>query len=908
MSVFPSTEAIMLEIHQSFGGQGYQTKKKNKFATGQANLAAHTVMGQEILESIFSALDMDPRAQKDALDNFMEFGNSYKTLELNTWTFAAEQQQVLWALLAHFFAPVLGRRVGFWNLGQPLDKGMPGGRFWYLPELREIDGESCLHLPVAQVIDWLLDLLGLPLEEFADQRSDITDGAHDSLRRSLYNWRNKTLIQIDTIQKYFSDDQTQAFAGAFVLDSNRTPAEQFADALNFVKRKKLTAHKLRFEIPITQEGRLETILDGRADEDDQAALVSCLAERYAVPSMHVIRQRLLLARAVQDGYVRLLGFLCPSVDKECADLKKNKLLQLFSIYKLVYNLTVGAYHSCQEQGENAENIWFEQHLPESNTSDLFLSILPSRKESASLELAFLLTRRFYEMRAGDELEDYIGFDAQSALPIIKRNSERSIAFAEDIFRESHLLERIKKTSPWRVLQGEHSYWVVSQLAQNQELNSRAKDAIIQRLRELASTPAETVQAIALELDSYLNCESQKRTKDTQAKVQALLDEAEASDGYEMWKAVVLQYKAKHLLGGNDFKGAKKLFRAALEAARERCYGPLRGEVARDCLALAVANQKLTRNNHEKYYREMLAGGMMADCEQVPTIEETARWASEYFWDTLYKPYAGIVRLKPLSRLATEEMLEKLMPLLSSNDQEGLQAWIKSNHKLLNSSLPDVDGNSVLMLLIKMRTGFLKQLPQLQQMVRFEMKGDSSLIGVVLVQFRQFLTLLINECPKQLNIPDFKGQTPLMLITEEGDTELVKVMLQAGADPEIQDWEGMTALHSAVKSGVSSCVDALLDHPCRLDKLTHDGQSPLHTASWTANMHAVKRLVEMAPDLAWQRNSQKMTPLERVEDMIENPQALKFLSDTLSAQGNRCASKSELMSVVKLLEQVEFVEG
>lgn len=458
------------------------------------------------------------------------------------------------------------------------------------------------------------------------------------------------------------------------------------------------------------------------------------------------------------------------------------------------------------------------------------------------------------------------------------------------------------------MQGEHSYWVISQLAQNQELNSRAKDVIIQRLRELASTPAETVQAIALELDSYLNCESKKRPKDAQVKVQVLLDEAEASDGYEMWKAVVLQYKAKHLLGGNDFKGAEELFRAALEAARERCYGPLRGEVARDCLALAVANQKLTRNNHEKYYREMLAGGMMADCEQVPTIEETARWASEYFWDTLYKPYAGVVRLKSLSRLATEEMLEKLMPLLSSNDQEGLQAWIKSNHKLLNSSLPDVDGNSVLMLLIKMRTGFLKQLPQLQQMVRFEMKGDSSLIGVVLVQFRQFLTLLINECPKQLNIPDIKGQTPLMLITEEGDTELVKVMLQAGADPEIQDWEGMTALHSAVKSGVSSCVDALLDHPCRLDKLTHDGQSPLHTASWTANMHAVKRLVEMAPDLAWQRNSQKMTPLERIEDMIENPQALKFLSDTLSAQGNRCASKSELMSVVKLLEQVEFVEG
>ena len=322
MSVFPSSEGIMLEMHQSLGGQGYQTKKKNKFATGQASFAAHTAMGQEILESIFSALDMDPRAQIDALDNYMEFGNAYKFIELNTWTFSADQQQVLWALLGHFFVPVLGRRVGFWSLKQPLDKGMPGGRFWYLPELHEIDGESRLYLPVAQVIDWLLDLLGLPLEEFADQRSEITDGAHDSLRRSLYNWRKTTLIQTDTIQKYFSDDQNLAFAGAFILDSNRTPSEQFADALDFVKRKNLTAHKLRFEIPMTQEDRLETILDGRADEDEQAAFVRCLAERYAVPSMHVIRQRLLLARAVQDGYVRLLGFLCPSVDKECADLKR----------------------------------------------------------------------------------------------------------------------------------------------------------------------------------------------------------------------------------------------------------------------------------------------------------------------------------------------------------------------------------------------------------------------------------------------------------------------------------------------------------------------------------------------------------------------------------------------------------
>jgi ankyrin repeat protein len=142
----------------------------------------------------------------------------------------------------------------------------------------------------------------------------------------------------------------------------------------------------------------------------------------------------------------------------------------------------------------------------------------------------------------------------------------------------------------------------------------------------------------------------------------------------------------------------------------------------------------------------------------------------------------------------------------------------------------------------------------------------------------------------------------MLMTEAGDTELVRIMLQAGADPEIQDWHGMTALHSAIKSRVDSCVDALLDHPCRLDHLTNDGQSPLHTASWIANLHAVRRLLELAPALAWQRNSHEMTPLEQVESLIDNPDALEALVNRLAQDGRHCASKQELACIAEQLEQ------
>ncbi|WP_275100166.1 ankyrin repeat domain-containing protein [Sedimenticola hydrogenitrophicus] len=905
MSTLPLTEAILLEIHQSLGNSGYPTTKKNKFVTGQNSLASHKDMGEKILHDLFEALGMDPRACLDAIDNLLKFGNAYKELELNTWTFAADQRQILWMLLGYFYMPGLARLAAFWNIDSPLDKGMPHGRFWYLPEPREGNSKPSLYLPVAQVVDWLLDLLGMPLEAFADERSrflkDSGDKSSETLMRSLYNWRKQTIPNRAKINEYFCDELQVTFKGAFTLDSRLSPGEQFADALDFVARKQLTAERLRLEIPMTQSGRLEAILDGQANENEQATFVECLAERYAIPSSRIIRQRLLFARMVQDGYVRLLKFLCSGVDRQCADARQNKLLQLFGIYKLVYNLTIDAWRKCKDQGEEAENAWFEEHLPLTDKNGLFLAILPSRRETCNRELAHFLTRYFYGVPVGSELEDHVAIDVDFAMPIIKRNVDRAASIADELSAELHLVERMKTSSPWRALQDENRYWVVSQVVQHPDLGPRAKEAAIQRLRELAATPAETVQTILLELDGYLNGERKQRTKSTRSRVQALLDEAEASEGYELWKAAILQYKAKHLLACNDFKVAGKLFREALEAGRERNCGPLRGEVARDCLAVEVANLKLIKNNHEKYYREMLAGGIVEGSE-VPSIEDAARWAADYFWNTLYKPYPGVERVNPLAQKKVEESLKLLM----AGDQEGLFSWIKCNHNKLNLQLPLVTGDSLLMHWIKGRTHFLQRLHSIQRMTPTESQGELHRFETMLEHWRQAIGMLAQMAPKQLGIVDYKAQTPLMLMAEAGDTELVGIMLQAGSDPDMQDWQGMTALHSAIKSGVDSCVDVLLDHPCRLDGLTSDGRSPLHTAGWSANLHATRRLLQLAPELAWQRDTQNMTPLENVECLIDNPEVWQELAEQLRQCSRRSASKEELVDIVHLLEKAEAV--
>ena len=447
------------------------------------------------------------------------------------------------------------------------------------------------------------------------------------------------------------------------------------------------------------------------------------------------------------------------------------------------------------------------------------------------------------------------------------------------------------------MQGETSFWVVGQVAQNPAISPLARQAATQRLRELASTPAQTVQTITLELHAYLNAEKRHRPKDVQTQVNALLAEAEASEGYALWKAPLLQYKAKHLLACNDFAGAERCFKDALEAGRERNYGPFVGEAGRDGLACAVANQRLLTDNHNPYYRAILQGDVVDCSDQIPSIQDVARAVARYFWDTLYKPYPGVEAEQRRSLAETQKILRGLMPLFQSGDRAGMQKWVKSQRKLFASRLPDVDGNSVLMALLKMRDNF----QAVPQWARQEKLAEAW--SATLQNWRWLIAHIAQQAtPKQLNLEDLKGQTPLMLMAEDGDAELVAALLQAGADPDLQDIRGLTALHSACKSHVDACVDALLDHPCQLNITTHEEQrSALHTATWAGHVHAVKRLSQLAPALVRSRDVLGQTPLEMAEDLLEHPDKLQALAQERARSGKRCASVSELQEIVHVLE-------
>ncbi len=884
MTTLPSTEAILLEVLESLGGPRYQTNKKDKFVTGEASLAKHFDMGRDVVTAIFDALELDDATRVSAARNMEDFANAYKALELKTWTYDADQRQVLWMLLGYFYIPGLARHIAWWTTECRMDRNMPGGRFWYLPEARERDGENRLYLPVAQVVDWLLDLLGMPLEKFADQRSEATNGEHDGLRRTLYGWRKDTTPEWSTIKKYFPDKAKLEFKGTFPIAAEDMPEAQFAAAREFVRRKQLTVEQLRSEIPMTLPGRLEAVLEGHASAEEREHFVNLLADRYAPPLPRTIRQYFRIARAAQDGYIRLLEVLCPGVEPLCADPCKNKLLQLFSLYKFVYNLTVDAWRHHGENGEGAEATWFEERLPPQFAYGPLLSIRPSVGEGGIFMLSQILSRHFAEVPPGAPPEDLWPTDEQANLDILARNLSRKKAITDVRTAAGELAERLKASAPWAKLQAETRFSVVAEIASSTDSSERILQASIARMHELAQTPEEQMQAIVVELGRLLSNDRQFRTKKTKDRVQVLLDQAEFCPVYETWRAIISQYKAKHLLAQNDFDGALKLFQAAREACKERSFGQMRCEIALDCFALELADRRLI-HNHEPYFRDMLRGNIFP-IEEIPAIENAV---SDYFWDTLYKPYPGIEVMQPRSKQEIEKLEELFCKFLIEDDHDGFVAWIKKSFNPLSTRLKDVEGNSVLMLLLKLRTNARPYL-------RFTSPD-------LLDRWRKYLSLMVQYGPAdQLNQPDFKGQTPLMVVAEAGDTELVKLFLSKGAEPDKQDYEGRTALHAAIKSRVNACVDALLDHPCRTDQLTWDKRSALHTSAWSGNTHAAKRLLDLAPRLAWQQNVNGMTPLELIETLIEKPKALEVLTDVRGRQGQTCATKGELEEIAVILEK------
>jgi len=81
----------------------------------------------------------------------------------------------------------------------------------------------------------------------------------------------------------------------------------------------------------------------------------------------------------------------------------------------------------------------------------------------------------------------------------------------------------------------------------------------------------------------------------------------------------------------------------------------------------------------------------------------------------------------------------------------------------------------------------------------------------------------------LDHADGEGRTLLMEAVLEKRLDLVRILLEHGADPARSDREGSTALHFAGQAHLPEIAQLLLDKGAPVDPLDHLGQTPLFRA-------------------------------------------------------------------------------
>ncbi|XP_036162632.1 protein phosphatase 1 regulatory subunit 12C [Myotis myotis] len=108
-----------------------------------------------------------------------------------------------------------------------------------------------------------------------------------------------------------------------------------------------------------------------------------------------------------------------------------------------------------------------------------------------------------------------------------------------------------------------------------------------------------------------------------------------------------------------------------------------------------------------------------------------------------------------------------------------------------------------------------------------------------------------------------GASALHVAAAKGYIEVMRLLLQAGYDPELRDGDGWTPLHAAAHWGVEDACRLLAEHGGGMDSLTHAGQRPCDLADEEV-LSLLEELAQKQEDLRNQKAaSQSRVPEPQV---------------------------------------------
>jgi ankyrin repeat protein len=124
-----------------------------------------------------------------------------------------------------------------------------------------------------------------------------------------------------------------------------------------------------------------------------------------------------------------------------------------------------------------------------------------------------------------------------------------------------------------------------------------------------------------------------------------------------------------------------------------------------------------------------------------------------------------------------------------------------------------------------------------------------------VRYSKIVARIIQEKVK-IDAQDFTGDTPLIIATRESWISSVKVLLQAGANPNLQNNKGQTALHCAKTHRMTAL---LLNFGAKIlpDRF---GRTPLHEIISYGDTKALNLLLVSSKEYSIHKAKNGMTPL------------------------------------------------
>jgi ankyrin repeat protein len=129
-------------------------------------------------------------------------------------------------------------------------------------------------------------------------------------------------------------------------------------------------------------------------------------------------------------------------------------------------------------------------------------------------------------------------------------------------------------------------------------------------------------------------------------------------------------------------------------------------------------------------------------------------------------------------------------------------------------------------------------------------------------------MLVNCTDDNCTKDEWTHKRPLTIAVANRHVEVVRVLLENGADVERTENFQQTALHFAASEGEIDICRLLLDFGAKVDSLNSWNASPLHEAALLGHLSVVKLLVERGADVS-RKNVHGETPSDRARSFRYN---------------------------------------